>query len=75
MEKTKFAAQVLLIMTVIPVIFIGTLMGNDTRIHTNTSQEHIYTSYPTTNRAAIDARKRIAGLVLSCGRSRSYAKK
>jgi hypothetical protein len=73
MEKTKFAAQVLLIMTVIPVLFIGTILGNDARIRINTSKEHAYTSYATQNRAYVNGNRKNTRFIISCGMS--YIKK
>jgi hypothetical protein len=68
MEKIKFAAQVLPIMTVIPVLFIGTILGNDAHMRANSIKENTYTGYTTDGRAYAEARKKIAGIILNCGR-------
>lgn len=75
MEKIKFAAQVLLIMTVIPVIFIGTILGNDAHTKARASNENTYTGYTTSEQAYVDARKKIAGIILSCGKPTTHIKK
>lgn len=73
MEKIKFAAQVLVIMTVIPVLFIGTLLGNDTHIRRNASKEHAY--YDAQNRAYINGNGKNTRFIISCGMSKVYVKK
>jgi hypothetical protein len=74
MEKIKFAAQVLMIMSVIPVLFIGTILDNDARIRINTSIEHAYTSYATQNRAYVNGRIN-PRFIMSCGKRTTYVKK
>ena len=75
MEKIKFAAKVLLFMTVIPALFIGTILSNDARMRENKTKEDTYTSYTTDARTYADARKKIAGIILSCGRPTAHFKK
>lgn len=66
MEKIKFAAQVLLFMTVIPVLFISSLSGNDARVQVRESKQHVYTT---------NANPKIARLIFSCGARNTYVKK
>ena len=74
MEKTKFVVQVLMILTVIPVLFIGTIVRNDARIRINTSKEHAYTGYATQNRAYVNGRIN-PRFIMSCGKRTAYVKK
>lgn len=65
MEKIKFAAQVLLYVTVIPVLFVGTLVGQEARMQQKKIQaENCLDNKAPRTYAAKDPR--VARIVLSC---------
>jgi hypothetical protein len=65
MEKIQFAAQVLLYVTVIPLLFVGTLAGQEARMQQRKMQAE-YCSDNKAPRTYAAKDPRVARIVLSC---------
>jgi hypothetical protein len=65
MEKIKFAGQVLFYVTVIPALFIGTLVGQEARLRERIKQAQ-YCLDKDTKRTYAAKDPRVARIVMSC---------
>ena len=66
MKKLEFAGQVLLYVTVIPVLFVGTLKADDARIKARENNRPMYRSYTNAYRTHVQRDPRVARLIISC---------